>query len=287
MAIQKFTFYIINVKLQSSLTGNDRTEAYEALLKKITSKPHFLRLNKNEALTMYKPFKRKEKGVDYFYGNLGKGISFFDKDEIRVLNNNNVVREPVDKNNILEPVSGQYIFIPAIHRFGLLKQPNSITVVEFERFLREHLIKYIGPGEKIEIDFEKEPSIIDEIFDAEAVYKLSYEITYTNADALAAQGELFDVLLKENNIGKLSLTAESDYKNEGMNIENVNFLGGGIEVAKNNGVIKSAKIKPSGSKRIKTVSNATKPLVQEAETINENDNKILRWFNKLYLLYKN
>ncbi|MBB6108406.1 protein of unknown function [Mucilaginibacter lappiensis] len=286
MAIKKFKFYVFNIKLQSLKEGDERIIAYENLIKAITSKPHFTRLNKNEAITMYKPFEREEKGLKYFYGNLGKGISFFDKDEIRVINNNKVSKEVVNKDNILEPITGEYIFIPSIHRLGLLKTPNSPTVGDVERFLREHLGKYIAPDEKIEIDFEKEPSIIDEIFNAEAVYKLSYEITYTNSDALPAQGELFDEYLHENNIGKLSVIAEADHNQEGLKIKDVNFLGGGIEVARNNGVIKSAKIKTPDSRKIKTVSNTQKPLLQEAELINENDIKPQRWFNKFIHLYR-
>jgi len=286
MAIKKFKFYIFNIKLQSEKEGEERTAAYEKLLKDITSKPHFTRLNKSEAITMYKPFEREEKGVKYFYGNLGKGISFFDKDEIRVVNNDKVSKELVNKDNILEPIMGEYIFIPSIHRLALLKTPNSPSVVDVERFLREHLVKYIDSHEKIEIDFEKEPSIIDEIFNADAVYKLSYEITYTNSDALPAQGELFDDYLHENNIGKLSVIAESDHSQEGLKIKEVNFLGGGIEVARNNGVIKSAKIRVPNSKKIKTVSNTEKPLLQEAELLNENEIKPQRWFNKMLLLYR-
>ncbi|WP_158795880.1 DUF4747 family protein [Pedobacter sp. L105] len=285
MPSKKLKFYIINVKLQSHKEGNQRLQAYENLIIGLTSRPHFTRLNSVEAITMYEPFSREENGIKYYYGTIGKGISFFDKDEISVLSNNNVSKEVVEKNRILEPKTGEYLFIPSKHRFALLKQPNSVSIYDFEKFLRDQLHNYIAPDEKIEIDFEKEPSIIEEIFSAEAVYKLSYEISYTNSDALPAQGELFDELLKENNIGKLTVTAQADHHDEGMNIKEVDFLGGGIEVARNNGVIKTAKIRPIEGGRVKTIYNNNKPLVEEMVLINENDNKTLKWFQKIINLY--
>jgi len=286
MPTKKFKFYVFNIKLQSPKTGEERTQAYEDLLKRLTDKRFYTKLNKNEAITMYPPFQREINGLKYFYGNIGKGISFFDEDEVRVLNNNTVGRETVDKDKFYKPAVGEYIFVPSIHRFAMMKTTNGLTVGDFERFLREHLVKFIKPEEKIEIDFEKEPSIIEEIFEAQAVYKLSYEISYTNSDALPAQGELFDELLKENHIGKLTVNAQSDHDPEGMNIKDVNFLGGGIEVAKNNGVIKTATIKPKNGGRVKNISNQQKPLIQELELLNENENKPERWFQKLRGLYR-
>ena len=285
MAVKKYKFYVINIKLQSDRTEEERFEAYDQFIRDLTDTPQFTRLNANSAITMYKPFVREENEIKYYYGRLGKGISFFDLREITVLNNNSVSTETVDRDRILMPRIGQYIYIPSIHRFALLKEPDAVTIGDFERFLREHLVKYILPEEKIEIDFEKEPSIIDEIFQAEAVYKLSYEISYTNSDALDAQGEFFDELLKDNNIGKLTVTATSDHHVEGMKVENVNFLGGGIQVARNNGVIRSARIKRTDENRIITINNRDKPLVEELEVQNQEDNTNIRWFQRLRNLY--
>ncbi len=286
MATTKFKFYVFNVKLQSNKEGEERFEVYEKLIKSLTSILRFTRLNKNEAITMYSPFEHEENGFKYFYGALGKGISFFDKDEIRVSDNNNISKEPVNKQRILEPIVGDYIFVPSIHRFALIYKQNSITVNEFNKFLNEHLQKIVELPDRIIVDFEKESSIIDEIFNARVIYSLSYEISYSNNDALSAQGELFDVLLKENHIGDLKVMAQSDHTPEGMNIKKVDFLGGGIEVAKKNGLIKQAIILPLESDRKKKISNIEKPMIYEFELFNENDNLNLRWFRKLINLYK-
>lgn len=286
MSKKKFKFYVFNIKLQSSKTGEDRIKAYEELILNLTKKKRFTRLTKSDAITLYPPYERDEKGIKYFYGNIGKGISFFDKEVVNVLNNNNVSKEAINQENIFEPIMGQYIFVPSIHRFALLKTANSISIFEMEKFLREHLVKLVKPEEVLEIDFEKEPSVINEIFNAYAVYSLSYEISYTNNDALSAQGELFDNILKDNHIGKLNVTAVSDYETEGMNIKDVDFLGGGLEVAKKNGVVKSAVIKPTEKKRRKRVTNKENPSVYEVEMINENDNQSFHWFKKLLNLYQ-
>lgn len=286
MSKKKFKFYVFNIKLQSPKTGEDRVKAYEELMLNLTKKKRFTRLTKSDAITIYPPYPREDKGVKYFYGNIGKGISFFDKEEVSVLNNNSVSKEVINKDNIFEPIMGQYIFVPSIHRFALLKTSNSISIFEMEKFLREHLTKLVDPEEKLEVDFEKEPAVIDEIFNAYAVYSLSYEISYTNNDALSAQGELFDTVLKDNHIGKLNVTAVSDHADEGMNIEDVDFLGGGLEVAKKNGVVKSAVIKPTIKKRRKRVTNKETPSIYEVEMINENDDQSIHWFKKLLNLYK-
>lgn len=286
MALKKFRFYVINVKLQSKKEGIERIQAYENLIKSLTSGKKFTRINKSEALTLYPPFEREEKGIKYFYGSIGKGISFFDKEQIKVLNNNTVSTERVDKNKILEPTIGEYLFIPSLHRFALLKKPNSISLNDFEKFLKENLPPLISAEEKITIDSVKEPAIIEEIFKAKAVFSLSYEISYSNNDALNAQGELFDALLHTNNIGHLKVTANSDHNDKGMNIQNVDFLGGGLEVAKNNGVIKNAKIQPLNGTKIKSISNQDKPAIEEFELLNEKDNKNQKWFLKLLKLYK-
>lgn len=284
MASTKQKFYIINVKIQSEKTGDQRILAYEEMFKSLSSSKHFTRLNSSEAITMYPAYEREEGDVKYYYGVLGKGISFFDKDEINVMSDSNLSKEVVDKNRLLEPKVADYIFIPSIHRFALMKKANSISVLEFEKFLRDHLFKYVGAEEKLEIVSEKEPAIIDEIFKAHAVYKLSYEITYSNSDALPAQGELFDKLLKKTYIGKLSVTAQADHHEEGMQIDEVDFLGGGLEVAKNNGVIKAAKIRPVDGGKIKTIFNNNKPL-EEGLEYSDDDVMVKKWAQKLINLY--
>lgn len=285
MSTKKFKFFVFNVKLQTEKKGEERIQAYEDLFKALTARNRNSKLKKNEAIRMYRPFERNIDGIKYFYGGLSKGISFFDRDEIRVMEDDNLSKETVNKNKIFDPTIGDYLFIPSIHRFALLNKPKSITVNDFMKFLNDHLPKFVKAPDKIEIDFERESSIIDEIFKARAVYSLSYEISYTNNDALSSQGQLFDSILKENNVGKLSLIAQSDMSEEGMKIKQVDFLGGGLEVAKNNGVIKSAVIKPlSSNKKIK-VSNVEKPKILEF-TADENDIQDKNWFKKLISIYK-
>lgn len=286
MASKKYKFYVINIKLQSTKSENDRYAFYDELITKLTEPIRFTRLNSTNAIAMFKPWHRDDNGVKYYYGRLGKGISFFDADRITVLNNGDMSTELVDKNRLLQPNIGNYIYIPSIHRFALLKEPNAVTVGDFKRFLSSQIPDFILADENIEVDFEKEPSIIDEIFSAQAVYSLSYQITYSNSDTLNAQGELFDEFLKDKHIGSLDVTAKSDHNADGMDVENVNFLGGGIEVARKNGFIRSARIKPADEERIRTVTNKDKPLVEELELQNDDDNLNEKWFTKLRRLYQ-
>lgn len=287
MATKKNKFYVFNVKLQTNKSDEEKFQAYENLITGLTSVRKYTRLNKNEAITMYEPFHGSENGLKYFYGALGKGISFFDKEEIHITDkDNNISTERTNKNQIIEPIYGEYIFIPSIHRFALISKSHSISLSDFDKFLQDHLQKLVNVPDILIVDYEKDSSIIDEIFKARAIYSLSYEISYSNNDALSAQGELFDELLKVNHIGDLKVTAQSDYSTEGMNVKNVDFLGGGIEVAKKNGTIKEAIIIPNeGDKKIK-ISNVEKPKIQDFELLDSNDNLNLRWFLKLIKIYK-
>lgn len=284
MKMKKNQFYVFNVKLQSEKEGIERIQAYDDLYNSLISIQRYSKVDKIYAVTIYNQHARELDGLKYYYGTLGKGISFFDKDEIRILDKEDMTKEANKKERIIEPVTGEYIFIPAIHRFALLKQPNSINAGDFNKFLDEHLHKLKSKSDVLVIELEKETSIIEEIFNARSVYSLSYEISYSNNDALGAQGDLFDKLLKKNSIGKLSVAAQSNHSDNGMDIKNVNFLGGGLEVAKKNGTIRTAKIKPLNSDKVKFVSNKDKPSLQTFETDNT-DIISTKWFHRLLKIY--
>ena len=233
---------------------------------------------------MYTPYKREEKGVTYYYGSIGKGV-YFDADEIRVLKDTGSSIEANERDRLLDFDTNTYIYIPSIHRFGLLKTENTVTLTDFLKFLQHELPKLIDKEDNLSIDYERNSSIIKEVFNAETVYSLSYEISYTNNDALGAQGELFDEILKEGHVGYLKVEAKADHHENGLEIEKVIFLNGGLELAKNNGIIKKAKILPKGAKKTKILTNTETPKIETFEvTENQNENRL--WFSRFLDLFK-
>lgn len=242
-------------------------------------------VGKNEAVTMYSPHKREEGGVTYYYGSIGKGV-YFDSAEIRVMKDTGVTFEANEKNRLIEPETTDYLYVPSIHRFGLVKKTSSVSINDFVKFLIQSTQGAAIEPEKLEIDFGRNPSIIQEIFQAEKVYELSYEITYTNNDALPSQGDLLDEILKEGNIGSLKVNAKSDHHDEGLNIEKVPILGGGLELAKNNGKINTAKILPKQGRKVKRISNTETPKIEEFEIPDQYQQENILWIKKFLKLHQ-
>jgi hypothetical protein len=286
MSLKKKSFYVINAKLQSQKEGQARIEAYEAIIESLTKIRRFVKIGKNEAVTIYPPFKREENNVVYYYGNIGKGV-YFDSAEIRILKDTGIEFEANEGDRLIEPVTTDYIYVPSIHRFGLLRKNNSISLSDFHKFLSEEIPKVIDHEDKIEIVLERNPSVIQEIFAAKVVYEINYEISYTNNDALESQSDLLDQLLKRGNVGNLKVDAKTDHNEKGLNLDEVPFLGGGLELAKNNGKINSAKILTPNGKKIKRLSNNDTPKIETFELPEEYQNEHTIWFKKFITLHQN
>jgi hypothetical protein len=285
MATRKHSFYVINSKLQSEKKEEDRLPAYESIINQLTEKRRFVKVSKTEAVTMYPPFKREENNITYYYGSIGKGI-YFEDDEIRVINDNGKRSyELNEKGRLINYDMNSYLYIPSIHRFALLKADGKVSLNDFLKFLQTEIPKIIDPKDKIIVEFERNSSIIDEVFKAKTVYSISYEISYTNNDALEAQGQLFDQVLKNAHVGTLKVDASADHNQDGLNLDEAVFLKGGLQLAKNNGTIKRAKIIPESSTKKQTLTNTTSPKIEtfEAEE-NQNDNTV--WFLKLLNLFE-
>lgn len=250
------------------------------------SKGNFLtRVNKSQAITFYPPFEREENGVKYLYGVVGKGISFHDKDEIRVRDSQVSNIEATAKDKLYDYNTNQYLFVPSVHRLALIKEGvGTATIQDLEKYLEEHMSKFLKADEKLVVEVEKEPRIIEEIFNARKVFTLSYEISYSNSDALNPQGQLFDKKLKKAKIGKLKVEAEADHNAEGMDLDE-EILGGGLDLAKRNGQVKSAKILPLNSDKIIRVTNSDKVKTLEFQVASENDNRIVQFFKTLLRIY--
>lgn len=233
---------------------------------------------------MYPPYKREENGITYYYGSIGKGV-YFDTEEIRIIDDSGSQSfETNEKGRLINFDTTLYMYIPSIHRFAMLKD-NKISINDFLKFLQSEIPKSIDKIDRIVVDYERNSSIIDQVFKAKTVYSLSYEISYTNNDALDAQDELFDEMLKEAHVGILRVEARADHHDDGLDINKADILKSGLQLAKNNGVIKKARILPQNSTKKETLTNTETPKIEVFETHdNQNENKA--WFLRFFQLFE-
>ena len=280
---KKINSYIINLKIQSDLSGDDRIIEYIRIVKELSTNKNVLMVSKNEAIQMYAVRGGNgQKIPEFIYGHIARGIYIQDK-EIDVIQGDKIVKNE-NTPQILKPIVCDFLFIPKKHRLVVEKVAGGPTEKHIENYLNEFLPKYVRKEDKLEIVVEKDVNVIEQIFEAKSVFKLSYEISYTNDDVVEQLGEDFEDIIKESKIGNLKLTAEADNHIEGLNVEESILLGGGLELAKSNGTILSAKIIPKGGKKIKTISNIEKPKILPVEIDLDLGGKFRLWFNEIMKL---
>lgn len=280
----KITFFVFNIKLQTNKSDEERLVAYRDLIEKLTQKKNrILEVKQNQAIIMYSSLG--DKGSPFIYGRTAKGL-YVPGEEKRVLKDGELQKESNDPNSLIDPNLARYIFIPAAHRLCVEKTSKGPSPVDIERYLNHFLSRLIDKDDIIEIVLEKDTRAIEEIFSAEAVYELSYKISYTNEDLNKDLAKLFDEELKENNIGELIVNAKADNKQEGLKIDNSPILGGGLKLAESNGEIRRAVIIPKNAKRKKTVTNQDKPKLIDLK-FKDQDNFLSLWYNKIINLYRN
>lgn len=269
---KKVKFQVINIKLQTDKTGIEKETAYLNLIKRMKNRKILSSVGDNISMIIYNFYERSTpiSGLKYLYGNLGKGI-YFEKDIINSLNieKSQGEKQQADKNQILDPKTAGYIFIPTIHKLVFINEPG-ISIYNVHKFLKDSLQKVADKEDIVEVEMVKDPKITDEILTAYAIHSLDYVISYTNDDPTSSADKLLDARLKRLYAGKLSVKIEAD--NTGfLNTEVPDeLIEGGIKLAEQNGQVNEAIItKKMGGKKIK-LSNKENPRYFEVETTEDN-----------------
>lgn len=277
---EKINSFIINIKLQSKLTGDERTYEYVRIIKELSASKNILTTGKNEGIQMYSVRGVQDSQIpEFIYGNIAKG-TYIEDSEINVVEGDKIVKD-INKPRILKPEVSDFLFIPKKHRLILEKINGGPTEKQVEVYLNTFLKKIIRSDDVLEIVLEKDKNVIEQIYQAKKVFKLSYEISYTNDDAIGHLGEDLEDIIKESKIGKLKVSAEADNKDEGLKIDESVLLEGGLELAKSNGTINSAKILPQGSTKAIYISNKEKPKIIPIEIDLELGGKFRLWFQEI------
>lgn len=267
---KKFKFQVINIKLQTSKTGDEKLEAYENLIKRLKNRKVHSSVAENTHMIIYNYYKRETpiSNVGYLYGTLGKGI-YFEKEVIRTLNIEKSEDEKAysDKNIIWEPKIGVYIFVPSIHRFIYINTPG-ISINNIYKFLKESLPLVADKNDIVEVEIVKDPKITDEILSAFQVHMLDYSISYTNDDPTSSYDKLLDERLKRIYAGKISVKVEAD--NHGYLNTADELTGGGVKLSEQNGQVNEAIITPKRGDKMIRLSNAEKPRFFDVESSEDN-----------------
>ncbi|MNK09298.1 hypothetical protein D3C87_272560 [compost metagenome] len=277
---EKFNCFIVNIKLQSEVTGEERTKEYIRIINELSSRKKILKVGKNEAIQMYGGYGLREGKIpEFIYGSFAKG-TYIDGEEISVIEEGEIKK---DKNNprLINPVVTEFIFIPKRHRLVIKKKSGAPSETQIEAYLNTFSPRYVKKPDILEVVLEKDSSVIHQIYSAESVYKISYEISYTNDDAIGIFGEELERQIKESKIGNLKLTAEADNTSDGLNMGESILLKGGLQLAEKDGTINSAKIKPEKGGKIITISNKDKPKVIPIDVDQSLGSWYRQWYNKI------
>ncbi|RAW01088.1 DUF4747 family protein [Pseudochryseolinea flava] len=256
------SFYVLNIKLQTNKSKIDRDREYYLLFKKLAEQRIHERVSADRHMMIFDANEgSNSKGLNYLRGTIGKGI-YFDKPGTRVhLLSNTTESQFRDNENILQWTATHYVFIPDAHRLCILKK-SKITIKDVKVFLQRALARIIDEDDKIIVEIENSEDILNEIYSADKIKRLSYRVTYTNEDFLKSMGEELDETLRNAGIGEIAVDAKADHNGE-LKIENEKILQGGIELAKDNGIV-SARIVKNG--KIKWVTTKKTPLLVEYKT---------------------
>jgi len=253
-----FEFEVINIKLQTNKTPEERYESYKSIILDLVKSQLHSAVGLNKHLIIYSAtLKVSDTGIEYIYGRIGKGI-YFDKENGSSIDikKSSTESEIFDITKIYNPDKADYIFIPSAHRF-CVKMGDKISGNEVRKFLYVNIPFVMDTSDKIQVEIENEEKAIQEILTALKIHKIDYIISYTNDDTLGAAASLFEKRLKKSQIGKINIKAEADH-HDFMKFKGEEILEGGIELAENNGNINSAEITNSKGIR-KTVTTKDKP----------------------------
>lgn len=253
-----FEFEVINIKLQTNKTPEERHESYKSIILDLVKSQLHSAVGENKHLIIYSAISKvSDAGIEYIYGRIGKGI-YFEKENGSAIDIKKSATEPetFDTTKIYNPNLTDYIFIPSAHRL-CVKMGDKISGNDVRKFLYVNIPLVMDKNDKIEVEIENEEKAIQEILTALKIHKIDYVISYTNDDTLNAAASLFEKRLKKSQIGKINVKAEADH-HDFMKFAGEEILEGGIELAENNGNINSAEITNSKGIR-KTVTTKDKP----------------------------
>ena len=241
-------FYGFNIKIQSNRDIDE--VVFSSLIKELYDGRIGKKVSNDKVVILRTQFKTEKtfNGTthDIYYGKMARytlieGSQWFNERTMELEN-------PSFPSGIHPSgFEGDYIFIPAVHRFFLEVQ-QKVTVTMALEFLKLAFGQIIKPGEICIVSLMQEQNVIDSIINAPAIKSLRVKVSYTNDDVGDKAQEALDKILKGANVGKIDATLKAPP--QGSIDSSKEFIRGLIELSKDNGGSRARIINISGKREI-------------------------------------
>lgn len=243
---KRFNIQLVNIKLLSNTRSGD--PVYKEIISNINKNKISVpvRGGKNAILrTLFSDqYIFNNKNYEVLYGKFSK-FTVIDGNDWINLDTMDVENVEVPANKFPNLVETDYIFIPAAHRFIIVRSLN-VNIGAVEIFLQSAIKRVINADEDFEIIVEQSEDIFEEIKQAEEIHKLFIRISYTNADTGNDAFEFMDKQLKESKVGRLSMEVSPDH-NKNINTKST-LISGALQIAQSNGFVE-ATVKIEGRRK--------------------------------------
>ncbi|MFM6934760.1 MAG: DUF4747 family protein [Flavobacteriales bacterium] len=184
-----------------------------------------------------------------------------------------IIPKPIP-NNIEGRVSEyEFVFIPAVHRFAIIKLGKIDSKVKrlgaplgkIQEIIKSAFDINLEVGHETIVEIEQEDFLFEEILKSDLL-SLTFRVSYTNDDILPEGKEFIDNLLRNSNIRNFSGKLDPDDTGS-INTEE-SFVRGILELAKENGMVK-ATIRTDKEKKI--INSLDFPMIKSVESEDNKD----------------
>lgn len=269
---------VINIKVSPKDTDINPNVFYQKIFEEIRKEDIAVNTRGDKFMDFFSMNNYEDKCI---YGKLAY-YTLIDP-EIDWYNRKEKTFKKVDIDPYLSPnvKNTDYFFIPDAHRFCLLLNSNQIAVSQVIIFLEKAIQRIVGESKSVEVIEEKSIDAIQKILTSESLLKLEINISYTNDDLSEDFAEYLDQDLKDGEVRRLGMVADS-FKKETIQIQKSNVLKGALNLSKSNGYAE-AVIK-EGRKNIK-ISTKNYPM---QEIINSSEGKEhIDIYNRIMRIFRN
>jgi len=275
---KKVSLYCINVKIQSEPKPTPMD--YYEIITKVFKNDGFVNYISDKAIAFKTQFAGKiefhKKELPYVYGKLVrftiiKGSNWYNR------GTKDYSDVTIPENMYPNPVEVDYIFIPSIHRFLLIK--GVLSVRNVEKFIQESFSEYTKKGQEIVANFQKSKDAIEKVLNSKSLLSLDVDVSYTNDDIGPDAKELIDGMLKEAGIGNINSKIRPD--STGVLDKKSKMIEGLIELSRDNGSVTASIINSNDKKeKIETINHPEITSIEIDDEDQLNNNVVLLFLKK-------
>lgn len=225
---KNITYNTVNIKYFVDSPSDNSQNRYSTLIQKLYEADLKIHVHSDKYVFIRKLQKDQRSG--FYYGTFSR-ITRIEGDWINTTTKEIVeFNIPNDAGANLKEVD--FVFEPKCHRLAL-RRSAAFSLKVIVKFLTLGLEHVKDTGSQVTVDIEKSEDVIQKIYNAKRVKKLSVSISYTNDDFEEDYGDWMDELLKDSRINNLDYKAKADASGN-IDVDS-KFVKGTLELSKNNG----------------------------------------------------